>query len=84
MSSTKSMHGHLMGAAGAVELVATTLALANNQIPPTISLIEPDPVCDLDYVANQARNNVIIQYAMSNSFAFGGTSGVIILSKVND
>lgn len=84
VSSTKSMHGHLMGAAGAVELVATTLALVNNHLPPTINLESPDPVCDLDYVPNISRKISNIQHAMSNSFAFGGTSGVIILSKVND
>ncbi|MBC7786243.1 MAG: beta-ketoacyl-[acyl-carrier-protein] synthase family protein [Methylophilaceae bacterium] len=84
ISSTKSMHGHLMGAAGAVELVATTLALVNNQLPPTINLHEPDPMCDLDYVANQFKNVDNLQHAMSNSFAFGGTSGVLILSKVNN
>lgn len=84
ISSTKSMHGHLMGAAGAVELVATTLALTNNQLPPTINLEFSDPMCDLDYVPNVSRSVSNIQYAISNSFAFGGTSGVIILSKVND
>jgi 3-oxoacyl-[acyl-carrier-protein] synthase II len=84
VSSTKSMHGHLMGAAGAVELVATTLALTNNQLPPTINLVEPDPECDLDYVPNISRKVDNIQHVMSNSFAFGGTSGVIILSKIND
>lgn len=82
VSSTKSMHGHLMGAAGAVELVATTLALESNQLPPTINLMSPDPACDLDYVPNTSRNVLNIQHVMSNSFAFGGTSGVIILSKV--
>lgn len=84
ISSTKSMHGHLMGATGAVELVATTLSLTNNILPPTINLKTPDPMCDLDYVPNRSRNVPNIQYVMSNSFAFGGTSGVIILSKVND
>lgn len=83
VSSTKSMHGHLMGAAGAVELVATTLALVNHRLPPTINLARPDPACDLDYVANQSREVSHFKYAMSNSFAFGGTSGVIILSKEN-
>ncbi len=83
ISSTKSMHGHLMGASGAVELAATALALVNNRLPPTINLTEPDPACDLDYIPNQARSVQNLQYAMSNSFAFGGTSGVIILKKVN-
>ena len=84
ISSTKSMHGHLMGAAGAVELVATTLALVSNQLPPTINLNELDPLCDLDYVPNQFKNMDNLQHAMSNSFAFGGTSGVLILSKMNN
>ena len=83
VSSTKSMHGHLMGAAGAVELVAVTLALANKLLPPTMHLDEADPECDLDYVPNKARSAPNLQHAMSNSFAFGGTSGVIILSKVD-
>jgi len=81
MSSTKSMHGHLMGAAGAVELVATTLALVHGQLPPTINLYQADPECDLDYVPNLARTVTGLKHAMTNSFAFGGTSGVIILSK---
>lgn len=80
VSSTKSMHGHLMGAAGAVELVATTLALTQGKLPPTINLDQPDPECDLDYVANTSRSVDHLQHVMSNSFAFGGTSGVIILS----
>lgn len=82
VSSTKSMHGHLMGAAGAVELVAATLALVNQQLPPTINLHEPDPACDLDYVPNQFKTVQALNHVMSNSFAFGGTSGVIILSRV--
>ena len=84
ISSTKSMHGHLMGATSAVELVATTLALVNNQLPPTINLVHADPACDLDYIPNKSRSIAKIQHAMSNSFAFGGTSGVIILSKFHE
>lgn len=80
ISSTKSMHGHLMGAAGAVELVATTLALEAQLLPPTMHLQQPDPECDLHYVANHATPEQV-RYAMSNSFAFGGTGGVIILKK---
>ncbi|MFM9836055.1 MAG: beta-ketoacyl-[acyl-carrier-protein] synthase family protein [Methylophilaceae bacterium] len=83
VSSTKSMHGHLMGAAGAVELVATTFALTEKMLPPTMHLDEADPECDLDYVPNKARKVEDLQHVMSNSFAFGGTSGVIILSKVD-
>ena len=81
MSSTKSMHGHLMGAAGAVEVVAATLALVHGQLPPTINLHQADPACDLDYVPNLARTVTGLKHVMTNSFAFGGTSGVIILSK---
>lgn len=81
VSSTKSMHGHLMGAAGAVELVATTLSLVNGILPPTINLHEPDPACDLDYIPNVARHGAQLKHAMSNSFAFGGTSGVLVVSK---
>ncbi len=80
VSSTKSMHGHLMGAAGAVEILATALALTNELLPPTINLNNPDPACDLDYIPNVARKSPNIGHAMANSFAFGGTSGVLILS----
>jgi 3-oxoacyl-[acyl-carrier-protein] synthase II len=83
VSSTKSMHGHLMGAAGALEAIITTLAVYNNKIPPTINLKDPDPVCDLDYVPNVARAVDRLDYAMSNSFAFGGTGASIILKKMN-
>lgn len=83
MSSTKSMHGHLMGAAGALEAVITTLALCNKTLPPTINLAQPDPECDLDYVANTSRSLSKFDYAMSNSFAFGGTGAALILKKVH-
>ena len=83
VSSTKSITGHLMGAAGAVELAAVTLALVNKTLPPTMHLDEADPECDLDYVPNKARSAPNLRHAMSNSFAFGGTSGVLILSKVD-
>jgi 3-oxoacyl-[acyl-carrier-protein] synthase II len=82
VSSTKSMHGHLMGAAGAIEFVATTLALVSGTLPPTINLHKPDPACDLDYVPNVARHDVQLNHAMSNSFAFGGTGGVLIVSRM--
>jgi len=82
VSSTKSMHGHLMGAAGAVEIVATLLALVQKELPPTINLKEPDYACDLDYVPNQKRVLKELNHVMSNSFAFGGTSSVIIISKI--
>jgi beta-ketoacyl-acyl-carrier-protein synthase II len=81
ISSTKSMHGHLMGATGAVEFMAAVLALEHNAIPPTINLHEPDPECDLDYVPNEGRTNVPISAVMSNSFAFGGTNAVLIAKR---
>lgn len=83
VSSTKSMHGHLMGAAGALETIITTMALQNNQLPPTINLKHPDPECDLDYVPNVAKKLANLEYAMSNSFAFGGTGAALILKKIN-
>ena len=81
VSSSKSMHGHLMGATGAVEFMAAVLALENQAIPPTINLDEPDPECDLDYVANIGRRNVPLEAVMSNSFAFGGTNAVLIARR---
>ena len=83
VSSTKAMHGHLMGAAGALEAVITTLAVYSNQLPPTINLKQPDPDCDLDYVPNATKNISRLDYAMSNSFAFGGTGASLILKKLN-
>lgn len=82
VSSTKSMHGHLMGAAAAVELAASLVALHTNTLPPTMHLETPDPACDLNYVANVAQVVAPLEYVMSNSFAFGGTSGVLILRKI--
>ena len=82
VSSTKSMHGHLMGAAGAVEFVACMMAIQEQALPPTAHLVVPDPECDLDYVPNIGRKNVKVDTIMSNSFAFGGTSGVLIAKKV--
>jgi 3-oxoacyl-[acyl-carrier-protein] synthase II len=78
VSSTKSMHGHLMGAAGAVEFVVAVLAIARGAIPPTAHLRVPDPECDLDYVANTARQGIAVRTAMTNSFAFGGSNAVLI------
>lgn len=82
ISSTKSSHGHLMGAAGAVEFIAALMALEQQAVPPTINLKNPDPACDLDYVPNLGRKGVALRHVMSNSFAFGGTGGVLIASKV--
>ena len=81
VSSTKSMHGHLMGATGAVEFMVALLALQNQAIPPTINLHEPDSECDLDYVPNQGRSGVKINAVMSNSFAFGGSNAVLIAKR---
>jgi 3-oxoacyl-[acyl-carrier-protein] synthase II len=81
VSSTKSMHGHLMGAAGALEAIITLLAMQRNELPPTINLKKPDPKCDLNYVANVSQKVESLEYAMSNSFAFGGTGATLIFKK---
>jgi len=81
VSSTKSMTGHLLGAAGAIEAIFTALAVKNNIAPPTINLDEAGEECDLDYVPNKARE-IEIKHAISNSFGFGGTNGSIVFSKV--
>ena len=81
VSSTKSMHGHLMGATGAVEFIATVLALHQQAIPPTINLHHPDPECDLDYVPNVGRLATKLDAVMSNSFAFGGSNAVLIAKR---
>ncbi|HXY61886.1 MAG TPA: beta-ketoacyl-[acyl-carrier-protein] synthase family protein [Nitrospirota bacterium] len=81
ISSTKSMHGHLLGAAGAVELVAAVLALKNGTVPPTATLTMPDPECDLDYVPGKSRTGLALRAVMSNSFAFGGTNAVLIVRR---
>ncbi len=80
VSSTKSMHGHALGASSALELVATTLAVYHDIIPPTANFTEADEKCDLDYVPNEARHQKV-NIAMSNSFAFGGLNAVIALRK---
>ena len=81
VSSTKSMTGHLLGAAGGIEAVFTTLAVQQNIAPPTINLVNQDPQCDLDYVPNEARR-MPIKVAVSNSFGFGGTNGSLVFRAV--
>jgi 3-oxoacyl-[acyl-carrier-protein] synthase II len=81
VNSTKSMTGHLLGAAGGVEAVFSVLAMRDQVSPPTINLRNPDPQCDLDYVANAARK-MAIRAAMSNSFGFGGTNGTLVFARV--
>jgi 3-oxoacyl-[acyl-carrier-protein] synthase II len=81
VNSTKSMTGHLLGAAGAVEAVFSILALRDQVSPPTINLRNPDPQCDLDYVPNQKRS-MPIRVALSNSFGFGGTNGTLIFKPL--
>ena len=82
VSSTKGAHGHLMGAAGALEAVISLLALNKNTLPPTINLATPDPACDLDYVPNIAKKLPYLDCVMSNSFAFGGTGATLIFKKL--
>ena len=80
MSSTKSVTGHLLGAAGGIEAIFTVLALQEGILPPTMNLEEPDPACDLDYVPNAARE-ADIEYAMSNSLGFGGHNASLLFKK---
>jgi nodulation protein E len=81
VSSTKSMHGHALGAGAALECLATTLALRDGVLPPTANYNEPDPECDLDVIPNVARERRV-EYALSNSFAFGGLNAVLVLRAV--
>jgi len=81
MSSTKSMTGHLLGAAGGIEAIFSTLAIRDQVAPPTINIFNQDPLCDLDYAANEAKE-ISINNAISNSFGFGGTNGSIVISKL--
>jgi 3-oxoacyl-[acyl-carrier-protein] synthase II len=80
VSSTKSMTGHLLGGSGGIEAVATVLAIKNNIAPPTMNLENPDPECDLDYVANKSRP-MTINVATSNSFGFGGHNVTLVFKK---
>jgi 3-oxoacyl-[acyl-carrier-protein] synthase II len=81
VNSTKSMTGHLLGGAGGVESVFTVLAVHHQVSPPTINLQTPDPECDLDYCANEARS-MPIEYAVKNNFGFGGTNGSLVFKRV--
>ena len=81
VNSTKSMTGHLLGAAGGIEAIASVLALRDQVSPPTINLDTPDPQCDLDYVPNTARK-MVMRTALSNSFGFGGTNGTLIFTRL--
>jgi len=80
VSSTKSMHGHTLGAAGAIEAVATILALRNGMVPPTINFTERDPECDINVVANESQA-AVMDYGLSNSFAFGGLNAVLAFRR---
>lgn len=82
VSSTKSMTGHLLGAAGAVESIFSILALRDGAVPPTINLDQPDENCDLDFVPKEARQVDHLQYVLCNSFGFGGTNGSLIFGKM--
>ncbi|MGL4455222.1 MAG: beta-ketoacyl-ACP synthase II, partial [Plesiomonas sp.] len=81
VSSTKSMTGHLLGAAGSVEAIFTVMSLKDQAIAPTINLDNPDDECDLDYVPHEARQ-AHIEYALCNSFGFGGTNGSLLFRKI--
>jgi 3-oxoacyl-[acyl-carrier-protein] synthase II len=80
VSSTKSMTGHALGAAGGIEAIFTALAVAQGKLPPTINLTDPDPDCDLDYVPNAMRE-VPVRVALSNSFGFGGTNATLAVAR---
>jgi 3-oxoacyl-[acyl-carrier-protein] synthase II len=82
VSSTKSSTGHLLGASGGLELIASVLAIHNNVVPPTINLDSADPDCDLDYVPNTPRD-MKVRYAMSNSFGFGGHNACLIIGRLD-
>ncbi|NBO41451.1 MAG: beta-ketoacyl-ACP synthase II, partial [Betaproteobacteria bacterium] len=81
ISSTKSMTGHLLGGAGGIESVFTVLAVHDQKAPPTINLHHPDPECDLDYCANEARD-MRIDVAVKNNFGFGGTNGTLLFKRI--
>jgi 3-oxoacyl-(acyl-carrier-protein) synthase len=80
VSSTKSMTGHLLGAAGGIEGVFSALAIYHRTLPPTINYVTPDPDCDLDYVPNEPRE-ADVRAALSNSFGFGGTNAALVFKR---
>jgi len=82
VSSTKSMTGHLLGAAGSVEAIISIMSLVDQAVPPTINLDNPDEGCDLDYVAGEARQVKNLEYSLCNSFGFGGTNGSLLFKKI--
>jgi 3-oxoacyl-[acyl-carrier-protein] synthase II len=83
ISATKALHGHLLGAAGALECVLSLLAMQHTVALPTMHLQTPDPECDLDYVPNAARDGIAVRTTLSNSFAFGGTNAVLVLRSAS-
>jgi 3-oxoacyl-[acyl-carrier-protein] synthase II len=83
VSSTKSMTGHLLGAAGGIEAVFSVLAIQDGRLPPTINYVNPDPDCDLDYVPNEPRE-ARPDYALSNSFGFGGTNAALLFKRFEE
>jgi 3-oxoacyl-[acyl-carrier-protein] synthase II len=83
VSSTKSMTGHLLGAAGGIEAVFSVLAIHDGKLPPTINYVNPDPECDLDYVPNEPRE-ARVRHALSNSFGFGGTNAALLFKRYEE
>ena len=83
LSSTKSMTGHLLGAAGAVEAVASVLAITEGRVPPTINFETPDPACDLNYTFNEPQDREV-KIALSNAFGFGGHNTCVVFEAVED
>jgi 3-oxoacyl-[acyl-carrier-protein] synthase II len=84
VSSTKSMTGHLLGAAGGIEAIFSVLAIQRRTLPPTINYVTPDPDCDLDYVPNEPRELPEVRYALSNSFGFGGTNAALLFKRYEE
>ena len=82
VSSTKALHGHMMGAAGAIEFMIAVLAMNSGSLPPTAHLAVPDPALDLDFVPNTARHELALSAVVSNSFAFGGSNAVLVARRV--